>query len=78
MSLACTQVVSSCHCNLLKQDVVYGKDVIIHVNLHLTKCIRVDSSTVIRWTSSFVFLDVSGLFCRFHSFFDGISSKQTM
>ena len=31
----------------------------------------VDSSTVICWTSPFVILGLSGLFCRFYSIFDG-------
>ena len=39
----------------------------------LTHCILVDSPTVICWTSPFVILGVSGLFCSFHSYFDGNS-----
>ena len=39
----------------------------------LTHCILVDSSTVKCWTSPFVILGVSGLFCSFYSIFDGIS-----
>ena len=35
----------------------------------LTHCILVDSSTIIFWTSPFVILGVSGLFCRFDSIF---------
>ena len=37
----------------------------------LTHCILVGSSTVIFWTSTFVILGLSGLFCRFYSIFDG-------
>ena len=33
----------------------------------LTKCILVDSSTVICWMSPFVILGVSSLFCHFYS-----------
>ena len=36
----------------------------------LTHCILVDASTVICWTSSFVILGVSGLFCSLCSIFD--------
>ena len=42
----------------------------------LTYCILVDSSTVISWTSPFVILGVSGLFCHFYSIFDGNVSIQ--
>ena len=43
----------------------------------LTHCILVGSSTAIFWTSPFAILGVSGLFCRFHSIFDGnFFSKQ--
>ena len=38
--------------------------------LCLTNCILVDSSTVIFWTSPFVILGVSVLFCRFYPIFD--------
>ena len=38
--------------------------------LGLTHCILVDSSTVICWTSPFVILGVSDLFCCFYSIFD--------
>ena len=37
----------------------------------LTHCILVDSSIVICWMSPSVILGVSGLFCHFHSIFDG-------
>ena len=37
----------------------------------ITYCILVDSSTVICWTSPFVILGVSGVFCHFYSSFDG-------
>ena len=40
-----------------------------------THCILVDSSTDMRWTSPFVILGVPGLFCRFHSNFDGKSCQ---
>ena len=36
--------------------------------LWLTLCILVDASTFICWTSPFVILAVSGLFCRFYLF----------
>ena len=36
-------------------------------------CILVDSSTVICWMRPVVILGVSGLFCYFHSIFDGKS-----
>ena len=39
----------------------------------LTHCILMDSSTVICWTSAFVTLGVSGLFCHFYSVLDGKS-----
>ena len=39
----------------------------------LTQCILVDSSTVICWTSPFVILGVSGLFCHIYSIFNGKS-----
>ena len=35
------------------------------VGVFLTPCILVDSSTVLCWTSPFVILAVSGLFCYF-------------
>ena len=35
-------------------------------------------ASVIFWTSQFVILGVSSLFCRFYSIFDGKSSKQIM
>ena len=37
----------------------------------LTHCILVDSSNVKCWTSPFVILGVSGLFCPFYSIFHG-------
>ena len=37
----------------------------------LTHCLLADSSAVTCWTSPFVFLGVSGVFCRFYSNFDG-------
>ena len=40
---------------------------------NLTHYILVDFSTVICWTSPFVILGMSGLFCNFYSIFDGIS-----
>ena len=36
----------------------------------LTYCIKVDASTVIFWTSPFVILGVSSLYCCFNSIFD--------
>ena len=33
------------------------------MTIHLTHCLLVDSSTLISWTSPFVILGVSGLFC---------------
>ena len=36
----------------------------------LTHCILIDSSTVICWTSPFVILEMSALFCGFYSYFD--------
>ena len=39
----------------------------------LIHCMLVDFSTVIYWTSLFLILEVSGLFCRFNSIFDGTS-----
>ena len=41
-----------------------------HVSTH---CIPVDSPTVICWTSPFIILGMSGLFCHFSSIFDGKS-----
>ena len=35
---------------------------------------EVDSSTVICWTSPFVILGVSSVFCRYYFIFDGTSS----
>ena len=43
----------------------------------LTHCKLVDSSTVARWTSPFVILEVSGLFCNIYFISDGNSFKQT-
>ena len=43
-----------------------------------THCISVDSSAIIYWTSAFVILGMSGLFCRFNSILDGKSYYQTM
>ena len=37
------------------------------ISSKFTHCILVDSSTVICWTSPFVILGVSGLFCHFYS-----------
>ena len=37
----------------------------------LTHCILVDFSTVICWTSSFIILGVSAVFCCFYFIFDG-------
>ena len=45
--------------------------------LSLTRCILVDSATVICWASPFVILGVSGLLCRFYSNFNERSCKQT-
>ena len=47
---------------------------------NLAHNILLDSSTVICWTSPFVILGVSGLFCRFYSIFNiyGKSCQQTI
>ena len=37
------------------------------LNLQITRCVLVDFSTVICWTSPFAILEMSGLFCRFYS-----------
>ena len=37
---------------------------------NLTQCILIDSSTAICWTSPFVILGMSYLFCRFYPVFD--------
>ena len=44
-----------------------------NVPLILTHCTMVDSYTVICWTSLFVIIGVSGLFCSFYSISDGKS-----
>ena len=44
----------------------------------LAHCILVNSSAVLSYMSAFVILGVSGLFCHFHSIFDGKSFQQTM
>ena len=42
----------------------------LYIPVHgLTHCILVDSSIAICWTSSFVILGMSGLFCHFYSIF---------
>ena len=54
------------------------EEILVRSVCDLAHFILVDSSTVICWTSPFVILGVSGLFCRFYSIFDGKScfSKQ--
>ena len=51
-----------------------GSKCILFAKTLLTKCILVDSSTVICWMSPFVILGVTSLFCHFYSIFDGKSS----
>ena len=43
-----------------------------------THCMLVDYSLVIYWTSQFVILGVTGLFCHFYSILGGKSCIQTM
>ena len=60
--------------NIVYQLAHLAADSALHsIDCLLTYCILVDSSTVICWTSPFVILWVSGLFCCFYSIFDGKS-----
>ena len=49
-------------------ELTEGQTVQILIRLLLTHCILIGSSTAICWTSPFVILGVSGLYCHLFSF----------